>query len=332
MREIINHLAAHRTLKSDEAKTILSDIATGKYNEIEMTAFLTTFLMRNITVEELSGFRNALLDHCLRVDLGDYQMIDLCGTGGDGKDTFNISTLSSFVVAGTGAKVSKHGNYGVSSSCGSSNILEYSGYQFTNDEKKLRRQIEEANICFLHAPLFNPAMKNVAPVRRAMRLKTFFNMLGPMVNPAFPQKQLVGVFSLDLVRLYSYIYQQTDVDFNIIHSLDGYDEVSLTSDFKSVSNQGEHIYSPSEIGFDKLDAKDIQGGETVEDAAKIFYAILDGKGTNPQQQVVEANSALALMTYYGVALDEAKAMAKESILNGKAKASFEKMIALSKTN
>lgn len=329
MREIIDHLAAQKTLKSDEAKTILSDIAAGKYNEIEMTAFLTTFLMRSITVEELSGFRNALLDHCLRVDLGDHQLIDLCGTGGDGKDTFNISTLSSFVVAGAGAKVSKHGNYGVSSSCGSSNILEYFGYQFTNDQAMLRRQIEGANICFLHAPLFNPAMKNIAPVRRAMRLKTFFNMLGPMVNPAFPQKQLVGVFSLDLARLYTYIYQQTNVDFNIIHSLDGYDEISLTGDFKSISTQEEHIFSPRDLGFKTIDPVTISGGTTVEEAAAIFTNILEGKGTENQQNVVIANSAFALMTYFDIALDEAKAMALDSIQSGKAKSAFDNLIQIS---
>jgi anthranilate phosphoribosyltransferase len=329
MREIINHLAAQKTLKSDEAKKVLSDIASGKYNEIEMTTFVTTFLMRNITVEELSGFRNALLDHCLRVDLGDHQLIDLCGTGGDGKDTFNISTLSSFVVAGAGAKVAKHGNYSVSSSCGSSNILEHFGYNFTNNEAMLRRQIEGANICFLHAPLFNPAMKNIAPVRRAMQLKTFFNMLGPMVNPAFPQKQLVGVFNLDLVRLYTYIYQQTEVDFNIIHSIDGYDEISLTGDFKSVSTSGEHIYSPRDLGFKTIDPATISGGKTVAEAAEIFSTILEGKGSENQQNVVIANSAFALMTYYDIALDEAKAMALDAIQSGKAKAAFENLIKIS---
>jgi len=330
MKDIINHLAAHKTLKADEAKIILSDIAAGKYNEIEMAAFMTTFLMRNITVEELSGFRNALIDHCLRVDLGSDPLIDLCGTGGDGKDTFNISTLSSFVVAGAGAKVAKHGNYAVSSSCGSSNILEYFGYQFTNDESKLRRQVEEANICFLHAPLFNPAMKNVAPVRKAMRLKTFFNMLGPMVNPAFPKKQLVGVFSLDLARLYSYIYQQTDVDFNIIHSLDGYDEVSLTSDFKSVSSKGEFIYSPEEMGFSVIAPESISGGTSVEDAAVIFKNVLEGRGTDEQNAVVIANSTLALMTYFDIEMAEAKAMAEASIKEGKAKAALDKLIEISK--
>ncbi len=330
MKDIINHLAAHKTLKSDEAKAILSDIAAGKYNEVEMASFLTTFLMRNITVEELSGFRNALLEHCHRVNLGNEPLIDLCGTGGDGKDTFNISTLASFVVAGAGAKVAKHGNYSVSSSCGSSNILEYYGYQFTNDEKKLRYQLEQANICFLHAPLFNPAMKNIAPVRKAMRMKTFFNMLGPMVNPAFPQKQLVGVFSLDLARLYSYIYQQTDVDFNIIHSLDGYDEVSLTSDFKSVSTKGENIYSPYDLGYEKIDAKKLAGGDTVEEAALIFKTILEGKGTKEQNAVVEINSTLALMTYYDIELAEAKKMSNDSLMSGKANTAFKTLIEASK--
>ncbi len=329
MKDIINHLTAHKTLQYKEAKAVLSDIANGKYNEIEMAAFMTTFLMRNITVEELSGFRDALLEHCLRINVSDEPLIDLCGTGGDGKDTFNISTLSSFVVAGAGAKVAKHGNYAVSSSCGSSNILEHFGYQFTNDETELRRQVKEANICFLHAPLFNPAMKNVAPVRKAMRLKTFFNMLGPMVNPAFPKKQLVGVFSLDLLRLYAYIYQKTDVDFNIIHSLDAYDEVSLTSDFKSVSTKGDFIYSPEDLGFNKTKAETIKGGDTVKEAADIFLNILQNKGTREQTDVVIANSTLALMTYFDIDLKEAKKMAADAIESGKADAAFSKLIKIS---
>jgi len=262
MRQIINHLTSHKTLSSGEARKILSDIAEGKYTEIEMASFLTVYLMRNITVEELSGFRDALLEHCLRVDLAQDNMIDLCGTGGDGKDTFNISTLSSFVTAGAGAKVAKHGNYGVSSACGSSNILEHFGYKFTTNQENLRQQIDKAGICFLHAPLFNPAMKNVAPVRRSLRVKTFFNMLGPMVNPAFPQKQMVGVFSLDLARLYGYIYQQSNKDFNIIHSLDGYDEISLTGSFKSITNKSENIFTPEDLGFERIKADQITGGKS----------------------------------------------------------------------
>ena len=329
MRHIINHLTSHKTLSSEEAHQILSDIAKGKYSEIEMASFLTVYLMRSITVDELTGFRNALLEHCLRVDLAQDDYIDLCGTGGDGKDTFNISTLASFVTAGAGAKVAKHGNYGVSSSCGSSNILEHFGYKFTNNQDNLRQQIDKAGICFLHAPLFNPAMKNVAPIRKSLRVKTFFNMLGPMVNPAFPKKQLVGVFSLDLARLYGYIYQQSNKDFTIVHSLDGYDEISLTGEFKVISNKSENIYNPNDLGLQKLNAEDIKGGITIDDSAKIFQNILEGKGTKPQQLVVETNAAFALQTYYNNSFNDSLSMAKESIESGRALESFKKLIKIS---
>jgi anthranilate phosphoribosyltransferase len=330
MRNIINHLTAHKTLSNVEAKLILSDIAQGKYSEVEMASFLTVYLMRSITVEELSGFRDALLDHCVKIDLGTNNLIDLCGTGGDGKDTFNISTLASFITAGAGAKVAKHGNYGVSSACGSSNILEYSGYQFTADQSKLQEQIDKAGICFLHAPLFNPAMKNVAPVRKTLRVKTFFNMLGPMVNPANPQKQLIGVFSLDLARLYGYIYQQTQKDFTIVHSLDGYDEISLTGAFKVISNKSEQLFQPEDIGLKKCTQEAIKGGNTVQDSVKIFMNILQGKGTDAQNQVVLANAAFALQCYYETSLEDAFAQAQESLQSGKALNSFNTLIELSK--
>ncbi len=326
MRHVINHLTSHKTLSSEDAQQILSDIAKGKYSEIEMASFLTVYLMRNITVEELTGFRNALLEHCLRIDLNQENCIDLCGTGGDGKDTFNISTLASFVTAGAGAKVAKHGNYAVSSACGSSNILEYFGYKFTNNQNNLTEQIEKAGICFLHAPLFNPAMKNVAPIRKSLRVKTFFNMLGPMVNPAFPQKQLVGVFSLGLARLYGYIYQQTGKDFTIVHSLDGYDEISLTGAFKTITNKSEDIFYPEDLGLKTIKANEIMGGETIKDSAKIFKNILEGKGTTAQQKVVEINAAYALQCYYSIGFDESMALAQESINGGKALASFKKLI------
>jgi anthranilate phosphoribosyltransferase len=330
MRNIINHLTAHKTLSSVEAQAILSDIAQGKYSEVEMASFLTVYLMRSITVEELSGFRDALLQHCLRVDLGAEPLIDLCGTGGDGKDTFNISTLASFITAGAGAKVAKHGNNGVSSACGSSNILEYFGYQFTNQQDNLRRQIDKANICFLHAPLFNPAMKNVAPVRKMLRVKTFFNMLGPMVNPAFPQKQLVGVFSLDLARLYGYIYQQTTKDFVIVHSLDGYDEISLTGGFKTITNLSEQLNQPEDLGLIRVSEASIKGGTTVEESAKIFMNILEGKGTMEQNQVVLTNASFALKCYFGKSFDDSYALAKESLTSGKALNSFKNLIEVSK--
>jgi anthranilate phosphoribosyltransferase len=330
MRNIINHLTAHKTLSSEQAKAILSDIAQGKYSEIEMASFLTVYLMRSITVEELSGFRDALLEHCIPIDLGTTHTIDLCGTGGDGKDTFNISTLASFVTAGAGAKVAKHGNYAVSSACGSSNVLEYFGYQFTSKQDTLQQQIEKAGICFLHAPLFNPAMKNVAPVRKTLRVKTFFNMLGPMVNPANPQKQLVGVFSLELARLYGYLYQQSNKEFIILHSLDGYDEISLTGGFKVISNQSEQLMQPVDLSLKTLSPEMLYGGKSVTEASKIFIDVLEGRGTEAQNQVVIVNAAYALQCYYQLNLTDALAMAAESLQSGKALNAFKTLIDLSK--
>src|ERR1035437_1921829 len=220
MREILNHLFEHKTLKRMEAARVLTSIAKGIYSESEIAAFLTVYLMRSITVDELTGFRDALLNLCIRIDLSEFEPMDVCGTGGDGKDTFNISTLTAFVLAGAGIRIAKHGNYGVSSTCGSSNIMEHFGYKFSTNNDKLRNEIENSGFCFLHAPLFNPAMKNVAPVRRALKIKTFFNMLGPIVNPSFPKNQMIGVYSLELARLYNYLYQQSSMKYIIIYSLD----------------------------------------------------------------------------------------------------------------
>jgi anthranilate phosphoribosyltransferase len=333
MKEILNDLFEYKTLSRDKAKEILMALARGAYNQSQVASFLTVYLMRSITVEELSGFRDAMLDLCLQVPLQDYDAIDLCGTGGDGKDTFNISTLSSFVVAGAGQSVAKHGNNGVSSVCGSSNVLAHFGYKFSNDLAFIHRSMEEANICFLHAPLFHPAMKNVAPIRQELGVKTFFNMLGPMVNPAFPKKQMVGVFSNELARLYGYLYQQTDKDFVILHSLDGYDEVSLTGAFKMISNQGEQILEPEDLGLKRLNQEEIKGGETIEDSAKIFLDILQGNGSEAQNQVVLANAGLALYCADKVAgLDVAIARAKESLESGKALNTFKKLIEISEKN
>ena len=243
MKETLQYLFDHKTLGKEDAKLILRNMAEGKYNDSEIAAFISVYLMRSITLEELAGFRDALLELCTPVDLSEFNTIDVCGTGGDEKNTFNISTLTSFVVAGAGEKVAKHGNYSVSSACGSSNVLEYFGYKFSSDPDRLRREIDRYNICFLHAPLFNPAMKNVAPVRRSLKIKTFFNMLGPMVNPSSPRNQLVGVFSLDVARLYHYLYQQSDKQFCIIHSLDGYDEISLTGRFRVLTRGTERTCS-----------------------------------------------------------------------------------------
>ncbi|RYG02565.1 MAG: anthranilate phosphoribosyltransferase, partial [Chitinophagaceae bacterium] len=278
---------------------------------------------------ELQGFRDAMLDLCLTVNFSDFELVDLCGTGGDGKDTFNISTLASFVVAGAGHKVAKHGNYGVSSGCGSSNVMEHLGYTFTNDESKLKKSLDEAGICFLHAPLFNPAMKTVAPIRKELGVKTFFNMLGPMVNPAQPKNQIVGVFSLELARLYAYLYQKTDKNYTIIHAVDGFDEVSMTCDFKTFSKKGEALLKVSDLGFEEIKEAEIQGGDTVESSAKIFVDVLNGNGTDAQTNVVLCNAALAIQTIkQNATFADCYYEAEESLMGRKALGSFNKLITL----
>lgn len=325
MKTILNRLINHETLSKEEAKTVLVNISSGQYNASQIAAFLTVYLMRNITIEELSGFREALLELCIPIDFSAYNTIDLCGTGGDGKDTFNISTLASFVVAGAGIQVAKHGNYGVSSISGSSNVMESLGVKFSNDSSFLTKCIEEANIAILHAPLFHSAMKNVGPIRKELGVKTFFNMLGPMVNPSFPKNQLVGVFSLELARMYAYLYQNTSVNYTILHALDGYDEISLTGDAKMMSRNAESIISSTDFQLSKLYFKDIKGGETIEQSAKIFMEIISGNGTEAQQNVVCANAALAIATVEKCTVLDAFIKAKESLQSGKA---LEKLIKL----
>lgn len=327
MKDILNQLIEHRTLTQGQAREVLKNLATGSYNTSQIAAFMTVYLMRSITVEELGGFREAMLELCIPVEISEYDAMDLCGTGGDGKDTFNISTLASFVVAGAGQNVAKHGNTGVSSICGSSNLMAYFGYQFTNEIGQIRRGLDEAGICFLHAPLFHPAMKNVAPIRKDLGVKTFFNMLGPMVNPSFPKKQLVGVFSLELARLYGYLYQEMEGRFSILHALDGYDEISLTGPFKIISNVGEKVLHPENLGLPQLSPESILGGETVEESAKIFESILKGKGTLSQNSVVLANAAAALVTAReGLSFPEAVAIAEEVLLSGKALQVFDGLV------
>lgn len=298
MKEILAHLFEYKSFSRKEAYDILTNIATGKYDNHQIAAFMTIYGMRSIRVEELGGFRDAMYDLCNKVDFNGYELIDMCGTGGDGKNTFNISTLASFVVAGAGYHVAKHGNVGVSSSCGSSNVMEYLGYTFTTDKDVLEKQLETSNICFLHAPLFHPAMKTVAPIRKALAVKTFFNMLGPLTNPANPKFQSVGVFSLELARLYAYLYQNTDKQYSIMHALDGYDEISLTGDFKVINIQGENYFTVDELGFTAVDANDLAGGDSIEDAAKIFRQIIEGKGTDIQNNVVLTNAAFGIKTFH----------------------------------
>jgi len=327
MKEILDRLTEHKSLDKQTARDVLFNLAQGAYNDAQVAAFLTIYMMRSIRVEELEGFRDAMLELCLPLDLRAYNAMDLCGTGGDGKNTFNISTLASFVVAGAGQPVAKHGNSGVSSVCGSSNLLQYFGYEFTNDIDDLRRSLEDSNICFLHAPLFHPAMKNVAPIRRDLGVKTFFNMLGPMVNPSFPNIQLVGVFSLELARLYGYLYQRSGKQFIILHAMDGYDEISLTGSFKMITNRGEQILQPADLGVQQVDSGAIHGGETIQESARIFEAILRGEGTNAQNDVVLANAGMALSCANPeLSLPDAIAQARESLESGKALKAFKKLL------
>ncbi|PST82620.1 anthranilate phosphoribosyltransferase [Pedobacter yulinensis] len=330
MKKILNHLFENKTFTREEAREILISIARGAYNNYQVASFMTAYCMRNMTVAELQGFRDAMLELCIKADLPASQLIDLCGTGGDGKDTFNISTLASFVVAGTGNQVAKHGNYGVSSGCGSSNVMEYLGYAFTADQDRLRRQLEQAGICFLHAPLFNPAMKTVAPIRKELGVKTFFNMLGPMVNPAQPKYQMVGVFSLELARLYAYLYQETDRKYTILHALEGYDEISLTCDVKTFTDKGEYRLSLSEMGFEALDPAGIKGGDTVASSAAIFMDVLNNEATDAQTNVVLCNAALALRTIHGMETSFADCYyeAEESLQSGRALNAFNKLLAV----
>jgi anthranilate phosphoribosyltransferase len=328
MKEILNDLISHRPLSKATAKQVLVDLASGKYNASQMSAFMTVYMMRAITLDELRGFRDAMLELCIQVRF-DAPVMDVCGTGGDGKNTFNISTLSSFVVAAAGQPVAKHGNYGVSSVSGSSNVLEHFGYKFTNNIDVLKKSLDEANIFFMHAPLFHPAMKNVAPIRKELGVKTFFNMLGPMVNPAFPPRQLVGVFNLELARLYGYLYQDLKKDFVVLHDLMGYDEVSLTGSFKMFTNQGERILEPSDLGLNELNPLDIKGGATVEESANIFMKVLSGEGTASQDAVVAANAGMSLFAgnqKHGIVASVQLAM--ETLKSGKALASFKKLMAV----
>lgn len=329
MKETLNRLINHERLSKADARSILVNIAKGSYNPSQIAAFLTVYMMRSISIDELEGFRDALLELCLAVDLSDFNPIDLCGTGGDGKDTFNISTLASFVTAGAGVPVAKHGNYGVSSKCGSSNVLEFLGITFSNDADFLKKSMDAAGICVLHAPLFHPAMKNVAPIRRDLSVKTFFNMLGPMVNPAFPKNQMVGVFSLELARMYGYLYQNTDINFTIVHSLDGYDEISLTGLAKTISNNTEGTLAPEDFGLKSVKKSDIIGGESIAESAQTFMNILQGRGTDAQVNVVCANAGLALATAQNSPPLAGFEKAKESLLSGKALGAFKKLQKLS---
>nr|WP_294992922.1 anthranilate phosphoribosyltransferase [uncultured Sediminibacterium sp.] len=329
MKKILQYLFEHKTLPREKAKEVLLQMSAGQFNESEIAAFITVYLMRSITIEELQGFRDALLELSVKVNLESENIMDIVGTGGDGKNTFNISTLSCFIVAGTGQQVAKHGNYGASSVSGASNLMEQLGYRFKNDNDKLKKELDATNICFLHAPLFHPALKVVGPVRKNLGVRTFFNMLGPMVNPASPAYQLVGVYNLEMARIYNYLLQETGKAFTIIHSLDGYDEISLTNDTKVITNTGERIMTPIQLGKRMVMPEDIYGGNTVEEAAKLFMKIIKGEGSWAQHAVVLANAAMALYsTGRYTDYDAAYAAAVESLESKKAYKALENLINL----
>ncbi|WP_396168532.1 anthranilate phosphoribosyltransferase [Flavobacterium sp.] len=330
MKTILNRLINHEILSKEEAKNVLVNISNGSYNPSQIASFLTVYMMRSISIDELSGFREALQELCIKVDFSDYNTIDLCGTGGDGKDTFNISTLSAFIAAGAGIKVAKHGNYGVSSISGSSNVMEKLKVKFSNDTDFLEKCIDQAGICILHAPLFHPAMKNVGPIRKELGIRTFFNMLGPMINPSFPKNQLVGVFNLELARMYAYLYQNTEVNFTILHSLAGYDEISLTCPTKTITKTMEGILKPEDFGVRQLSQSEIEGGKTIEESAAMFMNIISGKGTEAQNNVVCANAGMAIATVNGGSPLQGFQLAKESLLLGKGLAALNKLQELSR--
>jgi len=327
MKKILNYLFEYKTLSSEQATELLVQVGEGEFSDAEIASLVTVYLMRSITINELQGFRDALLQMALQPNLSGHELIDIVGTGGDGKNTFNISTLSCLIVAGTGNKVAKHGNYGATSISGSSNVMEQLGYRFTTDTALLNRQLDNAGICFLHAPLFHPALKNVATVRKSLGVRTFFNMLGPMANPAQPTYQLVGVFSLEMARIYNYLLQQGNSSFTILHSLDGYDEISLTADTKVINNKGEQICTPEMLGKRIVSAADLYGGNTAEEAAAIFLKIIKGQGTWAQNAVVIANAAMALhaMNKFD-SYETCYQMAVESLESGKAYQSLKNLL------
>lgn len=327
MKAILARLFEHERLSREESRQVLLDISHGRYNQLQVASFITVYQMRPISIQELQGFRDALLELCLPFGLNGLEAIDIVGTGGDHKNTFNVSTLSAVVVAGAGYKVVKHGSYGVSSSVGSSNVLMEMGYEFTADTDELRRQLDRANMCFLHAPLFHPAMKEVAPVRRELGMKTFFNMLGPLANPARPSHQLLGTYSLELSRLYQYIMQDTGRRFSIVYALDGYDEASLTGPFKLRTNEEDLILAPADIGKPQLSQEDLYGGETEAEAAAIFRNVLNNEGTQAQFDVVTANAGLAIHCLRPQqSLLDCIEEAKESLLSCRARQAFNKLL------
>lgn len=319
MKQILNRLIANERLSRIETREIMQNITAGKYSDVQISSFLTTLLMRGIQVDELLGLRDGLLETAQTVDLSPYKVIDIVGTGGDGKNTFNISTCSCFVVAGAGYKVAKHGNYGATSVSGASTVLEAHGARFVADGDRLKRSLEQCGFTYLHAPLFAQGMKSVAMVRRAIQIATSFNLLGPLINPCHPDYQLLGVARLEQMRLYSLVYRKLNIGFGIVNTVDGYDEISLTDDFKIITDRQERILTPEDLGMQRIQAKELYGGDSPEEARNIFDNILENRATAAQKNVVVANAAFAIQVMEPTkTLAECMDMARTSLESGRA--------------
>ncbi len=329
MKNLLYRLFENSYLDRNEARDVLLNMARGQYNDSQIAAFITVFLMRSITLDELVGFREALLEMRVPVDLSDYDAIDIVGTGGDNKNTFNISTAACVVTAAAGFPVVKHGNYGATSVSGSSNVIEAHGVKFSREIDRLKRSLDGCNMAFLHAQFFNPALKAVAPVRKTLGVRTFFNILGPLVNPSIPHRQLLGVYSLKLGRLYNYLYQQTDTRYTIVNSLDGYDEISLTDDFKLFSNDGEEIVSPEALGFERCHDGDLYGGGDSCRGCRNLRPGTRQYRIRSAKNAVIANAAYAIRTFDTKRpIETCVALARETVESGRARATFRKFIEL----
>lgn len=327
MKSILSRLFNHEELSQDEAKDLLINITENKYNESQIASLLTVFQMRGIKVDELIGFRNALLTTRVPIDLAEYKPIDIVGTGGDGKNSFNISTCACFVLAGAGYHVAKHGNYGATSVSGASNVMEEHGVKFTNDQDKLRRSMDKSNMVYMHSPLFNPAMKSVAGVRKSLQVRTIFNLLGPLVNPSLPAYQLLGVADLPQMRLYTNVFQKLGIGFAVVNNLDGYDEISLTDEFKVMTNRYESIYKPSDLGFEVISQEELYGGDTPQKAAKIFDNVLQNCSTKAQKDCVLINASFAIQAMEPMKdIEECVSIARQSLESGKAFETLKKFI------
>jgi anthranilate phosphoribosyltransferase len=327
MKKLLGNLISSSHLTAEESREAIVLIGSGEVNAAQIAAFLMGIQQKGISVDELKGFREGMLELAIPIDLSAFDPMDVCGTGGDGKDTFNISTTSAFVVAGAGQNVAKHGNHGVSSPVGSSTVLEHLGVKFTNDVDFLRSKIEKAGICYLHAPLFHPAMRFVGPIRKELGIKTFFNILGPLMNPAKVQKQLSGVFDINTFELYKNLFLSSGTKFGVLHALDGYDEVSLTGDFRFANGQSDDLLSPSSFNFKRINPQELSGGETLEESGKIMINILKNQGSKAQTDTVIINAAIALSVARDIKIEEGIDQAKESLESGKAFQSLELLVA-----